>query len=193
MGALNELLQTLPEEAKDLRLNLQSLLADGALSREQRLGTALACAYAVRSPQLARALLAEHSAEHSAGHSAEHSAEHSAGLSPAWQSDARAAAALMGMNNVFYRFRHLVGKESYASLPARLRMNRMAAVQTTKLDFELMSLAVSAIGGCGVCVASHERALIEGGLSDAQVLEAVRLAAVVQGLGTALTMALAMD
>lgn len=189
MGALNELLQTLPEEAKDLRLNLQSLLADGALSREQRLGTALACAYAVRSPQLARALLAEHSF----GHSAEHSAEHSAGLSPAWQSDARAAAALMGMNNVFYRFRHLVGKESYASLPARLRMNRMAAVQTTKLDFELMSLAVSAIGGCGVCVASHERALIEGGLSEAQVLEAVRLAAVVQGLGTALTMALAMD
>jgi hypothetical protein len=50
MGALNELLQTLPEEAKDLRLNLQSLLADGALSREQRLGTALACAYAVRAP-----------------------------------------------------------------------------------------------------------------------------------------------
>ncbi|MEY2785006.1 MAG: hypothetical protein RL277_1216 [Planctomycetota bacterium] len=185
MGALNELLQTLPEEAKDLRLNLQSLLADGALSREQRLGTALACAYAVRSPQLARALLAEHSFGHSA--------EHSAGLSPAWQSDARAAAALMGMNNVFYRFRHLVGKESYASLPARLRMNRMAAVQTTQLDFELMSLAVSAIGGCGVCVASHERALIEGGLSEAQVLEAVRLAAVVQGLGTALTMALAMD
>jgi alkyl hydroperoxide reductase subunit D len=179
MGALNELLQTLPEEAKDLRLNLQSLLADGALSREQRLGTALACAYAVRSPQLARALLAEHSFGHSA--------EHSAGLSPAWQSDARAAAALMGMNNVFYRFRHLVGKESYASLPARLRMNRMAAVLTT------MSLAVSAIGGCGVCVASHERALIEGGLSEAQVLEAVRLAAVVQGLGTALTMALAMD
>lgn len=176
MGALNELLQTLPEEAKDLRLNLQSLLADGALSREQRLGTALACAYAVRSPQLARALLAEHSFGNSAG------------LSPAWQSDARAAAALMGMNNVFYRFRHLVGKESYASLPARLRMNRMAAVQTTKLDFELMSLAVSAIGGCGVCIASHERALIEGGLSEAQVLEAVRLAAVVQGLGTALEM-----
>jgi len=173
MGALSELLQALPEEAKDLRLNLQSLLADGALSREQRLGTALACAHAARAPELARALLSEYGAE----------------LSPAWQSDARAAAALMGMNNVFYRFRHLVGKESYASLPARLRMNRMAAAATTKLDFELLSLAVSAIGGCGMCVASHERALVEGGLSEGQVLEAVRLAAVVQGLGTALAMA----
>ncbi len=173
MGALSELLQALPEEAKDLRLNLQSLLADGALSREQRLGTALACAHAARAPELARALLAEYGTE----------------LSPAWQSDARAAAALMGMNNVFSRFRHLVAKESYASLPARLRMNRLAAVATTKLDFELLSLAVSAIGGCGMCVASHERALVEGGLSEGQVLEAVRLAAVVQGLGTALAMA----
>lgn len=168
MGALSELLSRLPEEAKDLRLNLQSLLGDGTLSKEQRVGIALACAQAARSPALANALVAEH------------------GPCAAWQSDARAAAALMAMNNVFYRFRHLVGKESYASMPARLRMNRMAAVQTSKLDFELLSLSVSAIGGCGMCVASHERAVLEGGLSEAGVLEAVRVAAVIQGLATAL-------
>ncbi len=86
-------------------------------------------------------------------------------LSAADINAARAAAALMGMNNIYYRFLHLVEDEEYKQLPARLRMNVMANPGIDKQDFELLSLAVSAINGCGTCVASHERQLRQHGLS----------------------------
>jgi lipoyl-dependent peroxiredoxin subunit D len=172
MVKLQELLARVSEPAKDLRINLQNVLTDSSLSAEQRVGVAIACAYAARAPELAQALIQEHGER----------------VGPAWVEDAQAAAALMGMNNIFYRFRHLVGRETYSSLPARLRMTRMANPKTSKLDFELMSLAVSAIGGCGTCVESHEKAVLGHGLSETQVLDAVRIAAVVQGLAVALTM-----
>jgi lipoyl-dependent peroxiredoxin subunit D len=91
--------------------------------------------------------------------------------------DGLAAAALMAMNNVYYRFRHLVGKPSYTDKPARLRMNRLARPATSKVDFELFSLAVSAINGCEVCIQSHEKAVVEGGLTEDHVQDAVRIAA----------------
>ena len=53
--------------------------------------------------------------------------------------DAVAAAALMAMNNVYYRFRHLIGKPSYGDQPARLRMNRLVKPAASKVDFELFS------------------------------------------------------
>ena len=97
-----------------------------------------------------------------------------------------AAAALMGMTNVFYRFRHLVGKEGYAQLPARLRMNRIAKPAADKLDFELFCLAVSAVNACEACVRSHEEALLKGGITEAQVHDAVRIAATIHGLASVL-------
>jgi alkyl hydroperoxide reductase subunit D len=99
--------------------------------------------------------------------------------------DAKAAAALMAMNNVYYRFRHIVGKESYTSRPARLRMNRMANPQTSKATFELACLAVSAMNGCEVCVRSHERAVLEGGLTEEHVHDAVRIAATIRAAAVA--------
>jgi AhpD family alkylhydroperoxidase len=77
--------------------------------------------------------------------------------------DAVAAAALMAMNNVYYRFRHLVGKPSYSQMPARLRMQRIAKPLTNKADFELFCLAVSAINGCEMCIRSHEEVVLKGG------------------------------
>jgi alkyl hydroperoxide reductase subunit D len=102
--------------------------------------------------------------------------------------DARAAAALMAMNNVYYRFRHLVGKENYATKPARLRMNRIAQPKTNKATFELMCLAVSAINGCESCIRSHEHAVIQGGLSEEHVHDAVRIAATIRAAAVALEM-----
>jgi alkyl hydroperoxide reductase subunit D len=100
--------------------------------------------------------------------------------------DAVAAAVLMGMNNVFYRFKHRVGKAAYHDKPARLRMNRLAKPLTNKLDFELFSLAVSAINDCESCVRAHEQAVIDGGLSDDAVLDATRIAATVNAAAIAL-------
>jgi alkyl hydroperoxide reductase subunit D len=102
--------------------------------------------------------------------------------------DALAAAALMGMNNVYYRFRHMIGKASYSEKPARLRMNRLGKPSTNRTDFELFCLAVSAVNGCEMCVRSHEQVVLEGGLSEEHVHDAVRIAAVVHGAAVALEM-----
>ncbi len=100
--------------------------------------------------------------------------------------DAKAAASLMAMNNVYYRFRHIVGKESYGTKPARLRMNRLIKPATNKADFELFSLAVSAINNCEACVNSHEHAVLEGGLTEEHVHDAVRVAATLHAAAVAL-------
>jgi alkyl hydroperoxide reductase subunit D len=92
----------------------------------------------------------------------------------------------MAMNNVYYRFRHMVAKPAYAQKPARLRMNRLAKPATTKADLELFSLAASAINGCEICVQSHEKAALEAGLTEDNVHDAVRIAATIHAAAVAL-------
>jgi alkyl hydroperoxide reductase subunit D len=92
----------------------------------------------------------------------------------------------MAMNNVYYRFRHLVGKPSYGEKPARLRMNRLVKPAGSKTDFELYCLAVSAINGCGTCMESHEKVVTAAGLSEDQVHDAVRIAATINAAAVAL-------
>lgn len=174
MEALQQLVAGLPDTAKDVRLNLTLVLQQSTLSPSQRFGTALAVAYASRSPALVSAL------QVAAGDQ----------LPAAVAADAQAAAALMAMNNVYYRFRHMVGKPDYEALPARLRMQRLAAPAGDKVDFELFALAVSAVNGCATCVQAHERVVAAGGLSAAQVHDAVRIAAVVHATATALSWSL---
>jgi len=99
---------------------------------------------------------------------------------------ARSAAAIMGMNNVYYRFLHLVGDAEYAQLPARLRMNVIGNPGTPKADFELLSLAVSAINGCGMCIESHEKQLRQHGFTREAVQSAVRIAATVHAVARVL-------
>jgi len=172
MNALETLRAAIPEMAKDLRLNLGNVLQPGTLTKEQVWGTAVACAIGARNPQLRQATL-EDALLH---------------VGPGVVEDAKAAAALMGMNNVYYRFKHLVGRDEYAQKPARLRMQRLAQVATNKTDFELFCLAVSAINGCESCVRSHERVVIEGGLNEDHVNDAVRIAATMHGVAVALEM-----
>lgn len=165
MAALEQLREQLPEPARDLKLNLQSVLQGGALNDDQRWGVAVASAIAARQPDLRDAMLAEATLH----------------VSRAVLEDAQAAAALMAMNNVFYRFRHLIERPSYAEKPARLRMNRLAKTAGAKVDFELFCLAVSAIHNCPACVVSHEHAVIAGGLTEDHVHDAIRIASVVSG------------
>ena len=173
MSRVEALRDRLPEAAKDIKLNLQTVMQTGSLSAAQRWGVAIASAIAARNPELRDAVLADSAAE----------------IDAAVADDAAAAAALMAMNNVYYRFRHFMEeKPVYSQKPARLRMNRIARPVTNKADFELFCLAVSAINGCETCVRSHEKAVIEGGLTDEHVHDAVRIAATINAAAVSLEM-----
>jgi alkyl hydroperoxide reductase subunit D len=173
MRTLDEIREALPEYARDLKLNLGSVLTpQGApgLSGKQIWSVALAAALASRNVAFTQSLETVAAAY----------------LEPRQVTGAHAAAAIMGMNNIYYRFLHLVEDEEYGKLPARLRMNVLASPGIDKADFELLSLAVSAINGCGTCVASHERQLRQHGLSREAVQSAVRIAATVHAVARVL-------
>ena len=173
MTQLDELRNALPESAKDIKLNLQSIFGGEFLSSEQAWGVALTSACFVRHVELARAIEAD---------------AHANGVSDAMIDDARAAAALMGMNGIYYRFRHLAGKESYGSKPARLRMQRMARPATSKADFELLSMAGAVLSGCEACINAHEASILRHGLTEDHVHDCARIAAVIHAAAIALDM-----
>ena len=170
MMSLEPILESLHDYAKDLRLNWSSLVNATELTDPQKWASLDASAYGARNPHLLAAVEAE-----AAGH-----------ISPEVVNAAKGAAAIMGMNNVFYRFHHLSNTEKYSTMPARLRMNIMRTHGADQLDFEFWSLVVSAINGCAKCVNSHERVLLEKGVSEESILAGVRIAAVVHGVAAAL-------
>ena len=173
MAALDAIAGELPEVAKDVRLNLQTVLKAESLTPAQRWGCAIAAAATTRDTALLEAILTDAAAE----------------VPAAVAEDGLAAAALYAMNNVYYRFRHIAGNPVYATKPARLRMNRLAQVATTKADFELFAVVVSAINNCEACLQSHEKVVLGHGLSEDQVHDAVRIGAVVQSAAVALSFA----
>lgn len=171
--SLEQIKHTLPAYAKDLRLNFESVLGEGGapgLSQKQIALVALASAMASRHLPLTEAV-----DQFAAQHASEQELD-----------GARAAAALMGMTNIYYRFLHLVENDEYGTLRAGLRMNAMANPGCDKIDFDLSAVAVSAINGCGSCVASHERILRKHGVSAQAVQSAVRIAAVIHAVAVVL-------
>lgn len=96
--------------------------------------------------------------------------------------EALACASLLSANNVLYRFRHFMGRESYDKMPAGLRMNIMTNPVLGKEFFELMSTAVSAVNGCERCIQSHEASLLQMGTSEKRVWAAIRLSAIITSL-----------
>ncbi|MAT40500.1 MAG: alkyl hydroperoxide reductase [Ectothiorhodospiraceae bacterium] len=166
MEAINKLREQFPETAKDMKLNLSNVLGENSLNVDQKWGTAVACAIATRNEELSAAVLLD---------------AKSAGISEGALDDARAAATIMGMNNIYYRFLHFIEKDDYSQKRATLRMNYIARPKGEKADFELICLAVSAMNGCQACVNSHEKAVLDGGLSTDHVHDAVRIASVLQG------------
>ena len=170
MSTLDTMKESLGDDTKDLRLNLGVVLGGGSLEPKPRFVVALTSALFLNDADLAEAIFDE-------------GKEH---LDADAVADARAAAAIMAMNTVYYRFRHMVGKESYAHRQAGLRMGRMARPTTDKTTFELASIACAALAGCEACIKAHEAGLIKEGASEEQVHDAVRIAAVVRGFQTAL-------
>jgi alkyl hydroperoxide reductase subunit D len=156
--------------AKDVRLNLSSMASDDSLAPQTKYGLFVACAIATRNAEVRAAFEAEAADK----------------LSPEALNAAKSAAAIMAMNNVYYRFLHLASNKTYGTMPAKLRMNVIGNPGVEKADFELWSLAVSAINGCGLCIDSHEKVLVEHGVSTATIQTAVRFAAIIQSVAVAI-------
>lgn len=170
--SVQDLKAQIGEFSKDTRINLGRVLTtDGApdLSPAQIAGIALACAYATREPDVIGAIEGEVSGQ----------------LGATQINAARSAATIMGMNNVYYRFVHLVSDDAYGRLPANLRMQSIASPGVDKVDFELYSLAVSAIAGCGMCIDSHVREVTRAGISTTGVQSAIRIASVINAAAQA--------
>ena len=168
--SLDTLKSQLPDYAKDIKLNLGAITRETALTEQQLYGTLLASALASRNAEVIKAAAAEANPH----------------LSDEAKSAAKAAAAVMGMNNIYYRFVHLVSDQTYQTLPARLRMNVIANPGVDKADFELWSLAVSAVNGCGLCIDSHEQVLRKANISSEAVQAAVKVAAIIHAVAATL-------
>jgi alkyl hydroperoxide reductase subunit D len=160
-GALKD---ALPAYARDIGSNLTAITAETVLTEQQKWGAFVAAAHAVGEPVTLKAIEAEAIA---------------GGLGEAAHVAAKAAAAIMGLNNIYFRALHLMENTEYQRLPARLRRNFSAHAGVDKADFELWEFAASAIHGCGACLDAHEAALRKLGVSPPAVLSALRIASVV--------------
>ena len=171
--SLSDLRNALPDYAKDLKLNLDSVLSEAGapgIDGKQIRVIALASAIASRHVPLVAAIEA-------------FAAEK---LSAEEINGARAAAAIMAMNNIYYRATHLIHNDEYGQLRAGLRMNVMGKPGVDKVTFELASLAVSAINGCGMCMDSHEKVIRQHEVSAQGVQSALKIAAVVHAVAVTL-------
>ena len=168
--SIENLRGALPEYAKDQKLNLGSLTRSTELSEQQLWGALLASAAATRNAKVI-AEIAEEAKEH---------------LSEEAVEAAYGAATVMAMNNVAYRAKGWLG-DDYANVKFGLRMNIISKPGVEKADFELWSLAVSAINGCEHCAVAHANTVREEGVTKEQVWETVKVAGVVQAVAQALT------
>jgi alkyl hydroperoxide reductase subunit D len=165
--SIDALRELLPPYAKDLSLNLSSLANEAILTDQQKWGAFVASAHAVGQPDVVKAIEAAAAA---------------AGLTEAAKTGAKAAAAIMAMNNVYYRALHLMENEEYRTLPARLRMNIIGNPGVDKTDFELWCTSVSAVNGCGMCLDAHEEELRKRGVPTVNIQASLRIAAVVNAV-----------
>lgn len=161
--SIETLKNQIPDYAKDIKLNLSTLASEESLSDQQKWGTFLSCALAAGNDVVIQAVMAEAAPK----------------MSAEAMNAAKSAAAIMAMNNVYYKFVGMMENPEYRTMPAKLRMNVIGNPGVDKVDFELWSLAVSALNGCQFCVNAHEPILIKAGMSKEQVQAAVRIAAVV--------------
>ena len=160
MEFLNSIKDRMPEYAKDIRLNLDGVIARSSLAPEDAIAVALAAAFAAKSKPLIDAF--------------------KAAVPPAEGHAALTAAALMGMNNAWYPFVEMADDAELKTVRAELRMNAYASSGgVDKKKFEAYALAASIVGKCHFCVKSHYELLKKEGLTTQQLRDIGRIAAVV--------------
>ena len=168
--SIDTLQSLIPAYGRDLSLNLSNLLAETLLSDQQKWGAFLSCAHAIGVPAVVQNIEAAAAQV----------------LMPEAVTAAKAAAAIMGMNNVYFRALHLMHNKEYETMRSGLRMNILTNPGVDKVDFELWALAVSAVNACGLCMDSHEKVLRGHGVSAVQVQAALRIAATVNAISAVL-------
>ncbi len=161
--SLDAIKNRIPDYAKDIKLNISGLANEETLSAQQFWGCMVACALAGRNDTVIREVVAEAGAH----------------LSAEAMTAAKAAASIMAMNNVYYKFVGMSANPEYKTMPAKLRMNDIGNPGVDKGDFELWSLAVSAMNGCKFCVDAHENQLKAHAIDSSMVQTAVRIASVI--------------
>lgn len=174
-NALETIKNELPDYARDIRLNLESVLTpenSPGLTPAQVWSVALSAGFALKDRELTSALL-------EAGGTS---------LNDQTVTAAKAAATIMAMNNVYYRSLHLMDDAELKKLPARLRMNVIGKPGIEKVDFELMCFAISALSGCGQCLAAHARELSKAGVTSDGLQSVLKIASVVNATQTALAL-----
>ena len=171
--SIESIKQAVPDYAKDLRINLDNILNEEGspgLSTKQIFASALAVSMALKNSFLTKNIL---------------SASENL-LSEKEKDGIKTSVSLMGMNNIYYRSIHLAEDEHLSKSPARLRMSMMNNSGLPQTDFEICSLAVSCISGCGMCIKSHSSKLKQEGFSVSAVQSVIRISAVIQGLNQSL-------
>lgn len=152
---------------RDLRLNIEARLTGDVLTKKEIALVGIAIATNENNP-----LLLDYFKKSSK----------QLGIKAVEIAEAIAAASWMATNNTLYRFKHFASSEKYAKMPARLRMRVMKNPVVGEKIYELMSTAVSAVNGCEDCVAAHEKTLLELGVEEAYIFEAIRLSSTLVGL-----------
>src|SRR5258705_3494038 len=169
MEFLAAIKEWIPDYAKDIRLNLDGTIARSSLEGTDAVGVALAAAFAAKSPKIIAAI------------------REAGVLSPQETNGALTAAALMGMNNVWYPYVEMTDSADLKSQPAGVRMNAYASHGgVDKRRFEMYALAASIIGKCHFCVKSHFDTLVNEGLTSPQLPDSGRLASVLNAAAQAI-------
>lgn len=173
MTNLKSLVAAIPSFAKDTKINIENLISEenSALSYKQILGTALAAAYATEEKTAMIALRNEAKT-----------------IMSQEEIDAvKSAAVLMAMNNTYYRFVHISSDKDYGKMAAGLRMQGIKNHGIEKIDFEIYSLAISVINGCGMCIDAHSNTLIQEGITKEQIQMIAKIAATIASAARAIT------
>ena len=169
MDYINEVKALIPDYAKDVRINLDGVLGRSSLPANEAAAVALAAAYTARASRLVAII------------------RNSEALPDAEKNAALTAAALMGMNNVWYPYVEMTGDAEVKALPAQLRMQAYAThAGVDKRLFELYALAASIVGKCQFCVQSHYALLKQEGMTAEQLRDVGRIAAVIAAAANAI-------
>ena len=167
-----QLLQAESRYIKDLKINVSNVLNNTQyLNKKEALLLAFAVSVNEKFELLKESLLAQAREE---------------GATDAELAEVIACTSLMNANNIFYRFRHFMQKDYYSNTPAGIKMSIMMNPVLGKEFFELLSLVISSINGCEMCVTSHEQSILQHGGSEGKIFEGVKLGAVIKSLITVL-------
>ncbi len=162
MSWVDQIKESIPDYAKDTKLNLDAVIKRSSLPEDEANGVALAAAFASGNSKLWAWMYDQINA-----------------INTVEANGAVTAGALMAANNTWYPFVEMADDENLKGLPAQLRMNAIATNGgTTKDRFEAYSLAASIVGKCHFCVKAHYDTLKKHGYTVEQLRDIGRIAAV---------------